>query len=728
MSDILNDKSKYSFDITFEKYRCCAQLLNNSPERGREKLIDIIENRDDYNKDLECMLIDLIEAAGFYPYLNKEKLDLISTQQIMREGHYNSQFISGVSFHEEQKFYSDIIKSGKNLILSAPTSFGKSLLIEDIIASKKYNNILIIQPTLALLDETRRKIKKYKEYYKMIVRTGQEYSNDDEKGNIFLLTAERVCEYQNLPLMDYLIVDEFYKISSSRDDERHQSLNNALIRVFESNPKFYFLGPNIDGVSSSFLEKYNAIFEKTEYSLVKCNTFNVYERYINEFGDRGKKASFKESVLFDLLWEKKNEQSIIYCSSPSRARRVSKNFTEYLLSKKNITKKRSDIPLIEWIEENISTQWSLIDSLLQGVAFHDGSLPRHMTSSLIDYFNENLVSFMFCTSTIIEGVNSNAKNIIYFDAKKGASEIDYFDYSNIKGRAGRLMQHYSGNVYNFNPPPKPENVYIDIPFVDQKPVTEEILINISEHSVINKNSDEYIFLNSLSFQEKALFSKNKINIQGQKKLLDYLVENFQAFYDKLSWNFSPKYSQLEFCLDLCWTFLLKEEDKPSNLSYSKMTKLTYDYASSQSINRIIKNIYEFNLGRIKDKTDARKQKALDDAIRDGFHFLRQWFQYKLPKLLLVLNELQTHACLLNRCTPGNYSYYCSLIENDFLDEQYAMLIEYGIPKSAISRLRPYIGNINSEDAIVNKIIDSKLYEASSLIEYEKVLLRRNILN
>ncbi|MCQ4412190.1 hypothetical protein NOX26_00350 [Enterobacter kobei] len=60
--------------------------------------------------------------------------------------------------------------------MSAPTSFGKSLLIEEIIASNIYNNILIIQPTLALLDETRRKIKKYKDRYELIIRTGQEYS------------------------------------------------------------------------------------------------------------------------------------------------------------------------------------------------------------------------------------------------------------------------------------------------------------------------------------------------------------------------------------------------------------------------------------------------------------------------------------------------------------------------------------------------------------------------
>jgi hypothetical protein len=45
-----------------------------------------------------------------------------------------------------------------------------------MVASKKFKNILIIQPTLALLDETRKKLKKYQEDYKIIIKTSQEYS------------------------------------------------------------------------------------------------------------------------------------------------------------------------------------------------------------------------------------------------------------------------------------------------------------------------------------------------------------------------------------------------------------------------------------------------------------------------------------------------------------------------------------------------------------------------
>ena len=60
------------------------------------------------------------------------------------------------------------------------------------------------------------------------------------------------------------------------------------------------------------------------------------------------------------------------------------------------------------------------------------------------------LKYLFCTSTIIEGVNTSAKNVVIFDNKKGLNLIDFFDYSNIKGRSGRMMEHYVGKVYNFN--------------------------------------------------------------------------------------------------------------------------------------------------------------------------------------------------------------------------------------------------------------------------------------
>lgn len=715
------------FDYTFETYQKCAHQLILDESVGRDLLIQLIENKDKYSRELDHVLADLIESAGFYPYLLKEGLNISSSAQKIRFENNRSINIEGKVFHDEQKYLLDLINSNKNVIASAPTSFGKSLLIEEIVASMKYKDILIIQPTLALLDETRKKLSRYLDKYKLIIRTNQKYSCSD-KGNIFLLTSERVNEYESFPDIDFLIVDEFYKFSSKRDDERHQSLNNAFIKIFKrSAPRFYFLGPNIDGITPGFAEKYNAVFYESQYSLVRCNSFNIYKDYDGLFGNLGNKAKFKEKILFELLAERSNEQSIIYCASPAKARKLSKNYSSFI-SKNNLAAKHSNLPLIEWIEKNISTSWSLIDSLRLGVAFHDGALPRHITSSIIDYFNDGLINVLFCTSTIIEGVNTSAKNIVYFDNKKGDSlDIDYFDYSNIKGRAGRLMQHYSGNVFNFNPPPEKEAIYIDIPFFEQNPINEEILINLDFDEIQDKNSEGYNFIISLPYEEMLLLKKNSINIRGQKKLLDYLKLNMHDIHSLLSWNTTPKYQQLEFCIQLCWDFLLKENEKNNQMSARRLTKVTFDYGLSQNIIKLVKSMYDYKLTQAKNLNADKKNKLLDDSIKDAFYILRHWFQYKLPKLLSVLNELQLYICNIYRLVPGNYSYYSSIIENDFIPEHLNILIEYGIPKSAIDKISKFIPNTLTDESVIQLIKEEKLYNNNKLIDYEKNIIMKNII-
>lgn len=104
--------------------------------------------------------------------------------------------------------------------------------------------------------------------------------------------------------------------------------------------------------------------------------------------------------------------------------------------------------------------------------------------------------------------------------------------------------------------------------------------------------------------------------------------------------------------------------------------------------------------------------------------MRHWFQYKLPKLLSVLNKLQSYACRLLGLAPGNYIYYSSIIENDFIPEHLNILIEYGVPKSAIQKIAKFIPVHLTDDEVVQLISDKRLYEYNELIDYEKNIIRK----
>lgn len=736
----IESKDAISLGESFSFAKQTSILLRDDKEKGQKLIIYILDNWAKVPGETISLWTDLIESAGFYPYIQKEKLKLDSLAGEVRKEYHLSENLDEKYFHEEQKYLKNILEDGKNLIVSAPTSFGKSLLIEEMVASKKFKNIVVIQPTLALLDETRKKLKKYQVDYKIVVRTSQAPSG--EKGNIFLLTAERVTEYRDFPVIDFFVIDEFYKLSTERDDERSDTLNNAFYRLLQQNPRpqFYLLGPNIDGISAGFAERYNAIFYKTDYSLIQNKVIDVYSEHKDKFSKPRKYKKFKEDKLFELLLDLKNEQSIIYCSSPSRVRELAQSFCIFL--KEKSIKKGKRLPLSEWIEENVHPEWNLINFLDYQVGINDGAMQKHINSSMIDYFNEKRLKYMFCTTTIIEGVNTSAKNVVFFDNKKGRSTlIDYFDYSNIKGRSGRMMIHYIGKIFNFNPPPKKDGeMVVDIPFFQQSPIKDEVLNSLHENDIKSevRETDQYIELMSIPLEQRELFRKTGVSVKGQKNILDAISNigksvtikrnKYQKSYqvhDLIAWNGEPSYDQLQFLIELCWDNLIKKGETTSPMTKSKLTLMTFKLSVKKNIFALIKDDYAWRRP-LKENINKTNIEVLNESIRNIFSISKHWFQYKVPKWLSVMNEIQSYVCEKNNVKPGSYTFYASQIENDFVPDYLNILIEYGIPKSAVMKIQKITNPDMSEEELLSAVSKYSHNNDNKLIEYEKNKIVSNL--
>lgn len=725
---ILDEGKKISYEQSFLFLGQCAKLLADGNEQNelqvRRIAIHILNAWERIPKETYPIWNDILESIGFYPYLELNKLDLenYSLSDEIRINSFRSDYLGNTFMHRQQKKLSNLLMQEKNIIASAPTSFGKSLLIEEIVASHIYKNIVIIQPTLALLDETRLKLKKYNKQYKIIVRTSQLPSED--KGNLFLLTAERVMEYETLPHIDLLIIDEFYKLSLKRIDERADVLNNAFLKIINKfDSKFYFLGPNIDGITEGFEQRYNALFFKSNFSLVDCNVRDLSEKYDIT---KSQRALDKEKMpdLFDLLDRLKNEQTLVYCSTPSRARRFAKAYYEHLVEKKYETV--PEVPLIEWIEKNISEKWSLAKELKYGIAIHDGSLQKHIGASIIKYFNEGRLRCIFCTSTIIEGVNTSAKNVILFDGKKGGKDIDFFDYSNIKGRSGRLMEHYVGCIYNFVPIPKQESIIIDIPFFEQDKdiLTDEILVNIKQEDVKNQVMDRYDHLYKIEPELMQIIKKNGTNVNGQMNIY-YALERdiLTQKYNYIAWSQIPNWDKLNYILHIAENNTFTFESRHGVVSVPQLARYIEIYRKNKSIMPIVKDIYEWNLSKIQKVNDKQKEKYWDQAIESAFHIYRHWFQFTVPKTFRVVDSLQRYVCEKHNKKAGSYSYFVQQLENDFLKDNLSILIEYGIPNDTIRAITKYIPENLKEDEVVIYIKKHMNRITAELLQYEKDRLR-----
>lgn len=287
-----------------------------------------------------------------------------------------------------------------------------------------------------------------------------------------------------------------------------------------------------------------------------------------------------------------------------------------------------------------------------------------------------------------------------------------------------MMVHYIGNIYNFNPEPSIENMIVDIPFFEQDPVSDEVLININYKDIRDKNSNQYKELEGIPEDIKQLVRKNGVSIKGQIEILRILEKDIENKYNLVYWSRFPTYEQLKYVLNLAWYNFIKMGEATRPMTINKLIKVTFDYGNDSNIIRLVKeSLLYLKKSNNKGKTDIE---LLDNAIQESFQILKHWFQYKVPKWLSVINNLQEFICNKKDIKPGSYIFYANKIENEFIRDNLSVLYEYGVPSSAINKLADKIPSDIDEDKIIEYIKNNELINKCDLISYEKEKLYENI--
>ena len=668
----------------------CFNLAKEiSVSNDSEKLIDVIENWNYVHPEVRSVFLSLIEGFGFYPYLNDGvELDLAT---LIRREYHKSQFVNkqgnSIVFHYEQKVLEEKINKKQNLVVSAPTSFGKSLLIEEFVARRKYENILIIQPTLALIDETRRKLSHYSDYYNIVVNTHQEIG---EK-NLFILTSERVLDIlPNIDDIDLFIIDEFYKIANNKKDDRVSHLNIAFYKILKFKPQLLFLTPLVDNISEDFIRKYDIQFYRTDYSLVNQKAKQISYESEDE----------KEEKLFQLLNDL-SEPTIVYVRSPKRSENLAKKYIEQFS-----LEEKKKFPVFEWIDENVSSDWILKKFLENGIGLHNGQYPRHIVNSQLDYFNSGDLKIIFATTSLIEGVNSIAKNVVIYDMLKGTHKITYFDFNNIKGRAGRMMKYYTGNIFYFDNPPEKKDEFIDIPVVDQDDnLQSEILLNIDEKDLKQSKQEEFQKLvEGIPEDLIEIFKNNYYDVEKQKSLFNYIISN-RELLEILNWHTPmPEYNVL------LETFRIIDE----GLKGKKGSKYKYTTAKcKQIINNNLSKAIETELQNLhskKENSHKEREELLDEAISNIFSFIKNQAKYEIPKVLSILQSIVNY---IQKSDLADYSLFIAKLEHEGVDENLSVLLDFGVPSSALRKIR-----IPRDVETIEYVKENLEFLSKTLLNYE----------
>ena len=89
----------------------------------------------------------------------------------------------------------------------------------------------------------------------------------------------------------------------------------------------------------------------------------------------------------------------------------------------------------------------LAEMVRYGIAYHIGYLPASIRARIEELFKSGNITVMFCTSTLLEGVNLPADNLFIMENKIFLSEMNTIDFRNLIGRVGRISFNLYGNVY-----------------------------------------------------------------------------------------------------------------------------------------------------------------------------------------------------------------------------------------------------------------------------------------
>ncbi|MES2387866.1 MAG: DEAD/DEAH box helicase [Bacteroidota bacterium] len=648
-------------------------LLTKEDVKARNKLIYLLDFHGSENLDYSQLVNHLIRETGLYPYMQVETSS------------WQDRFIHEVfkvdvggkeaTLHREQSSLLKDLINGESIAVSAPTSFGKSFVVDAFIAINKPNNVVIIVPTIALTDETRRRLyKKFGNQYKIITTTEVVLG---EK-NILIFPQERAVSYVNkLTSIDILIVDEFYKASSNFDKERSPSLLKAIIKLGQNAKQKYFLAPNVNNIKDNVFTQDMIFRELLDFNTVYLEKYELYKEI-------GRDEGLKSEHLLRILNQTKGK-SLIYAGVYTHIDKVSNLLIENL----PVSDKPLLVSFAKWLTLNYDDNWQLTNLSKRGTGIHNGQLHRSLSQIQIRLFEEengfdNIVS----TSSIIEGVNTSAENVIVWRNRNGKSKLNDFTYKNIIGRGGRMFKHFIGKIYILEEPPKEESLQLEIPFPDM------ILGDIDEVKYKDSLTNEQI-------TKIILFREDMEEIFGKESYTNLLKEN--VFQNSDSGFIRNMAMEMKANPEL-WNGLgYFNSDIPEHWD-TLLLKIIYLQPSGWEIEFRKFIAFVKIISQNWAKTIPQLLEELEDYDIDinKFFMLERNLVFKFSSLLGDVNEIQ--KIILNNGI--DVSPFISKTSHAFLPSTVYQLEEYGLPRMIARKLHQHeLINFEDDNLTIHSVIE-----------------------
>lgn len=619
----LPNEKEYLDCLRFADILCRSELFES--RNISHKIISLLYSF--YYEDplFKVQSANVLVKLGNFPSLeiatDKTKIDSdeIIADEIIKST-YQKAPGSDYIFTDSQYKVFEKMKDSNHFSFSGPTSFGKSFIFESFIKyliDKKNgsDNIALLVPTRALINQVSTKLKdvinhkKYKVITHPIVPLM--YKQEDYKF-IFVFTPERLISYlsESNPAINYLLVDEAHKVLSETDT-RAPLFYHALMLAKRKSINLYFSSPNIPN-TDIFLQ---LVGNSTEESLsiketsVSQNRFFIdcIEKRSIFFSEYGKELALnydgysstpKRNLINALNTMGKNHQNIIYCNT----KEDTINYALECANERPVQKTEELSELIKLVRETMHEEYYLIDCLRKGIAYHFGGLPQQIREMIELLFQQKKIKDIFCTSTLLEGVNLPAKNIFILSNAIGLTKFSKIDFWNLAGRAGRLTKDLSGNIICLkieNKGNRWQNPDSDLEIVKNKNVEDASSILMTNKGRFYKNVGNSIL--------GKPFTRQRVT-ENERRMLD-------SYGNILSYHALSKTDSL-----LRSKFIDKNEQSREIINYlDKSNSVPIDIIAQSST---IKLVYQNRILSMQDSLPIVPQKT---DYEDCLHLLENLF-------------------------------------------------------------------------------------------------------
>lgn len=365
----------------------------------------------------------------------------------------------------------------RRLALAAPTSAGKSFLLQTYILSlfdtDSNRTVVYAVPTRALIaqvsDELVAQFRKFRRDAPDVVTVPIDTEAAPSSRSVYVMTQERLqltLSSQPKLTADVLIVDEAHSIA---DGSRGVLLQWVIDDLIACNPKIQilFASPTVRN-----LDIFGQLFGLTDVVVCESAEPTVAQNFINvtvisapegritiqTTGDGSQQPTEIATIKLDQTTASRIDKlvhishalgrekpSMIYANGPAEAETIAIQLAD-LMSEREPS--AAQLALAELVSDCVHHSYVLAECVKRGVGFHYSNIPTLLRRAVERAFARGDITYLVCTSTLLQGVNLPAKNIFIFAPEKGHGKpLQSSDFWNLAGRAGRLRREFCGNIF-----------------------------------------------------------------------------------------------------------------------------------------------------------------------------------------------------------------------------------------------------------------------------------------